>query len=118
MSINDNAFWQALDTLAADSEIIIDRPKGSAHPRYTDFIYPLDYGYLGGTTAMDGGGIDIWRGSDPAEKIDAVMCIIDLVKRDSEIKIFLGCTEAEKTLIYKFHNSTEFMKGVMIQRDA
>ncbi len=33
-------FWLALDRLVAASEIIIDRPKGSAHPRYPDFIYP------------------------------------------------------------------------------
>ena len=61
----DDSFWEALDTLAAESEIIIDRPKGSAHPRYPGFIYPLDYGYLKATTSMDGGGIDVWRGSDP-----------------------------------------------------
>ena len=39
-------FWDALDQLTADSEIVIDRPKGSAHPRFPNFIYPVDYGYL------------------------------------------------------------------------
>lgn len=45
-----------------------------------------------------------------------VICIVDLMKRDSEIKILIGCTETEKGHIYQIHNETEFMKGVMIQR--
>lgn len=43
--INDE-FWNAIDELVSNSEIVIDRPKGSVHPRYTDFIYKVDYGYL------------------------------------------------------------------------
>ena len=39
-------FWTAAETLVAQSRIVIDRPKGSAHPRYPDFLYPVDYGYL------------------------------------------------------------------------
>lgn len=29
---NNIEFWNALDNLVANSEIIIDRPKGTAHP--------------------------------------------------------------------------------------
>ena len=108
-------FWQTLSTLVSGSEIVIDRPKGSTHPRYSDFIYPLDYGYLKGTTAMDGGGIDVWRGSK-FTGVDAIMCIVDLVKRDSEIKVLIGCTEEEEMIIYRAHNRTDFMKGILIQR--
>jgi inorganic pyrophosphatase len=112
----DAAFWQALDLLISESKIVIDRPKGSPHPRYPDFVYPLDYGYVEGTAAMDGGGIDVWRGSDPRLSLDAVMCIVDLVKRDSEIKLLIGCTGEEKAIVYRTHNETEFMKGIMIAR--
>lgn len=111
-------FWSALDTLVAESEIIIDRPSGSAHPRHPSFIYPLDYGYLKNTTSMDGGGIDVWRGSDNSATADAIMCIIDLMKRDSEIKILIGCTEEEKILVYKTPNETKFMKGVLLRRES
>ncbi|WP_277409315.1 hypothetical protein [Lacrimispora xylanisolvens] len=52
-------FWTALDQLVSDSEIVIDRPKGSAHPKYPDFIYKVDYGYLNNTSSMDGQGIDV-----------------------------------------------------------
>lgn len=111
-------FWKALDELVAGSEIVIDRPKGGAHPRYPGFIYPLDYGYLKNTTSMDGGGIDVWRGSDNKREPDAIMCIIDLVKRDSEIKLLIGCTEEEKEQVYQMHNETDMMKGVLIRRGS
>ena len=114
--MNNTEFWAALDTLVAQSEIVIDRPKGSAHPRYSHFIYPVNYGYLKNTSSMDGGGIDVWVGTDPERKIDAIMCIVDLIKRDSEIKILIGCNEEEKALVYRTHNESEYMKGVLVRR--
>jgi inorganic pyrophosphatase len=108
-------FWNALDELVNSSEIVIDRPKGSAHPRFPNFIYPVDYGYLKNTASMDGAGIDVWVGSGE-RKIDAIMCIVDLMKKDSEIKILIGCTEEEKMEIYRMHNETQYMKGVLIRR--
>jgi len=111
---NNPAFWQALDKLVQESEIVIDRPKGSPHPRYPAFIYPLDYGELKGTTSMDGDGIDVWLGTNPAKEVDAIMCIVDLTQRDSEIKILIGCTEKE--IVYRVHNETEVMKGVLLRR--
>ncbi len=108
-------FWNALDELVNSSEIVIDRPKGSTHPRFPNFIYQVDYGYLKNTTSMDGAGIDVWVGSGD-RKIDAIMCIVDLMKKDSEIKILIGCTEEEKMKIYRTHNETQYMKGVLIRR--
>ena len=108
-------FWKALDELVSTSEIVINRPRGSAHPRFPDFIYKVDYGYLKDTASMDGAGIDVWVGSGE-KKVDAVMCIVDLMKRDSEIKILIGCTEAEKLEVYRTHNETQYMKGVLIRR--
>ena len=108
-------FWKALDELLSNSEIVIDRPRGSTHPRFPNFIYKVDYGYLKDTTSMDGAGIDVWVGSGD-KKIDAIMCIIDLMKRDSEIKILVGCSEEEKLEVYKTHNETQYMKGVLIRR--
>lgn len=108
-------FWNALDELVNSSEIVIDRPKGSAHPRFPGFIYRVDYGYLKDTSSMDGAGIDVWVGSGD-KKVDAVMCIVDLMKKDSEIKILIGCNEEEKTVVYQTHNETKYMKGIMIRR--
>ena len=44
------------------------------------------------------------------------MCMVDLLKKDSEIKILIGCTEEEKETVYQFHNESEFMKGILVRR--
>ena len=111
-----DSFWNAIDKIVSESKIIIDRPKGTAHPRFPDFVYRVDYGYLENTSSMDGGGIDVWVGTDERKQIDAIMCIVDLMKRDSEIKILIGCTEAEKDIVYQTHNETYYMKGILIRR--
>lgn len=113
--INNSEFWDALDELVANSEIVIDRPKGTAHPKYPGFIYQVDYGYLKDTSSMDGAGIDVWVGSK-GKIVDAIMCIVDLMKKDSEIKILIGCTAEEKAIIYETHNESRFMKGVLVRR--
>jgi inorganic pyrophosphatase len=98
----DQSFWNALDQLLAGSQVVIDRPKGSPHPRYPDLTYPLDYGYLAGTMSVDGGGIDVWVGSVADKETRAVICTVDLLKRDVEVKILLGCSEAEVEAILRF----------------
>ena len=63
MNDYNDAFWKALDELVSNSEIVIDRPRGSANPRFPNFIYKVDYGYLKNTASMDGAGIDLWVGT-------------------------------------------------------
>ena len=111
----DEDFWKALDNLIDNSEIVIDRPKGTLHQKYPDFIYQVDYGYLKGTSSMDGSGIDVWVGSG-GKRIVAIMCTVDLMKKDSEIKILIGCTEEEMMKVYQTHNETQYMKGILIRR--
>lgn len=62
-------FWKALEQLVSQSQIIIDRPKGTTHPQYPNLLYKVDYGYLANTSSMDGGGIDVWVGSDGLKKL-------------------------------------------------
>lgn len=112
----ETPFWSALDKLVSESKIIIDRPRDSRHPKYPDCVYPVDYGYLENTSSMDGGGIDVWRGTD-GDYIDAIICTVDLMKKDSEIKILIGCSEDEKRLILETHNNSEYMKGILIRRE-
>ncbi len=111
----NNEFWAALDELIRSSEIVIDRPKGTAHPKYPGLIYPVDYGYLKNTSSMDGDEIDVYAGTGK-KALDALICTIDLLKRDSEIKLLFGCTEAEKEILLEVHNQTRYMKGILIRR--
>lgn len=98
-------FWSILDDLVRDHEIIVDRPRRSAHPRQPDMIYPLDYGYLAGTTAGDGDGIDVWLGSLPGREVSGIACTADAYKRDAEIKLLLGCTAEEMAAVQSFLKS-------------
>jgi inorganic pyrophosphatase len=114
--MTDTLYWQRLDRLVEQCRLVIDRPAGSAHPRYPDFIYPFDYGYLEGTLAMDQGGIDVWRGSLSEQKVTGIICTVDLTKKDAEIKILLGCSGAEAREILAAHNS-EQQAGLLILRE-
>ena len=110
-------FWTKLDGILIKSEKIIDRPKGSAHPKYPALIYPLDYGFLENTKSSDGNEIDIWIGSLEEKYLDAILCTVDILKNDTEIKLLLGCTIDEKNEILEFHNNSEYMSAILIERN-
>jgi len=97
----DTAFWNALDALVNESEVVIDRPKGSHHPKFPEIVYPVDYGYLENTTSMDGGVIDTCVALTHRVKL-MLLCVLSTCGKRSEIKILIGCTDDEKELILKF----------------
>ena len=109
-------FWTHLDRLVTTSKIVIDRPAGSRHPRFPEIVYPLDYGYLAGTSGGDGNEIDVWRGSLSDGRLDAVICTVGLQKRDAEIKLLLGCTQAEEDTILGFDSEGD-MAATLIRRE-
>jgi inorganic pyrophosphatase len=115
MSKMKTLFWSRLDELIKSSEVIIDRPKGTPHPRYPDLIFPLDYGYLKGTTGGDGDGIDVWRGTAGHRKLTAIGCTVDMKKKDAEIKLIIGCTDEEIAIIEKCHNGLH-QSAIIIRR--
>lgn len=91
----DQDFWGYLKHLIKENGFEIDRPKGSAHPRFPDRIYPIDYGFIPGTTSSDGQGIDLFHGTAGNQQIDGILCTLDGMKKDSEIKVLYECTEEE-----------------------
>ena len=113
----NNDFWEMLDKMFAKYDIEIDRPKGSVHPKYSDYIYPIDYGFLKGTVSSDGAGIDVWVGGSDKKRVNAIISSVDFIKGDSEIKILYACTEDEIELIYRDHNRSDGMKGILTIRD-
>jgi inorganic pyrophosphatase len=112
----NNTFWESLDQLVNESEIIIDRPKGTRHPRYPDLVYPVDYGYIKNTKSTDNSEIDIYTGTSDIKCVTGIACIVDLNKRDSEIKVLFSCTNEEMEIIYKLCNE-KMMSGVLIKRE-
>jgi F420 biosynthesis protein FbiB-like protein len=109
--------WDYFDRLLADCELVIDRPKGSAHPRYPQFLYPLDYGYLAGTRGGDGDGIDVWLGSRGKRTLEGLLLTVDLVERDTEVKLLVACTDAEMQIARDVSNE-ESMRALLLPRSA
>ncbi len=110
-------FWEYLQGLVDSSRIILDRPKGMLHPRYPEQAYPVSYGYLEGTTAIDAGGVDIWVGSLNEKKVVGALCTVDLLKRDTELKIVYDCTIDEIKAILDFVNG-EKMQAKYVDRET
>jgi inorganic pyrophosphatase len=115
--IGFNMYWKKLNTLVKTHRIIVDRQKGTRHPKYKDLIYTLDYGYLENTSSMDNNGIDIIIGSKQSNTIEGIICTIDQIKNDSEIKIIFNCTEDEIENAINFFN-TDFMGCFFIRNET
>ena len=109
-------FWEALDALVGKYALVIDRPKGSPHPRFPESIYPLDYGYLDGTGGGDGSGIDVWRGSVHETTVVGAIFTVDPLKAETETKILVGCTEEEIETVLRYHN-TYSQSGILVKRE-
>lgn len=108
-------FWASVDRLATECELVLDRPRGSVHPRFPELRYPLDYGFLRNTRSSDGRELDVWAGSLPDRRCVGLICTVDLLKRDSEVKLLLGCTPEEMSLAMKMHNGGP-MRGLLMTR--
>jgi len=117
MEFQNNAlFWQKLDSLFFSSELVIDRPKNSVHPKYANLIYPLDYGYLKDTDRKTKGGIDVFVGSKKAKTIEHIVVAVDILNKDIEIKILWGCSEEEIKKVLLFLNQTDYQKTIIIRK--
>ncbi len=108
-------FWNMLEKLIQENGITIDRPKNSVHPRFPDFVYLLDYGYINGTSSQDGSGIDVFRGNDPEVGIVGIICTVDSLKKDSEIKVLYNCSEKNIRTALKMMNHNP-MCGILVRR--
>lgn len=110
-------FWEKLEEMVAAHSIVIDRPAGTKHPKYPDMVYPVDYGYLDETVTADSGGIDVFVGTSGEARIDGIVCTVDMLKKDAEIKILFGCTEADMDQIIDLLNSGP-MGAMLVKREG
>ena len=115
---NNAVFWQKLDTLYLSSKLVVDRPRNTCHYKYSNLIYPVDYGYLCDTTGSDQAPIDVFKGSEKSNLVQSVVVSADILKKDCEVKLLIGCSEEEELEILEFLNQTEFQKAVLIRRGS
>lgn len=113
---NNAYFWQKMDTLLLSSTCKIDHEKGTSHPVYANLIYPVDYGYLQDTIGTDTQPIHVFRGKKAAMNVGAIVVSADILKKDCEVKLLVGCDEEEMLAILEFLNQTQFQKTILVQR--
>lgn len=117
MELENNVFfWQKLDTLILSSELVIERKKNTAHPNYPNLIYPVDYGYFTDTVSTDSEEVDMFFGTNGTQRVQAVVVCVDILKKDVEIKVLMGCTDEEELAILRFLNQTDFQKAIIVRR--
>lgn len=117
MEFQNNAyFWQKIDTLVYSSDLVIERPKGSTHPLYQNIVYPVDYGNLRGAKAGDKEFVDVFVGSQPEKNVTSILVCADILKKDLEVKLVIGCTDEEENNILQMLNQTDYQKCVIMHR--
>lgn len=53
--MENELYWNRLKLLLGETVTVkVDRPLGSAHPKYPEMVYPLNYGYIESMRAPDG----------------------------------------------------------------
>ena len=73
-------------------DVVIDRPMGSTHPRHSDLVYPINYGYIPGTMAPDDHPIDAYvLGCDyPIRRCRARVIAVIRRRDDAEDKLVVA----------------------------
>lgn len=75
--------------LGREVYIVIDRPLGSVHPKHSDIVYPVNYGYIPDTVSGDGEEIDVYLLGVSVPVRDFSCKIIAVIERsdDNENKL-------------------------------
>lgn len=77
-------------------KVYVDRPKGSVHPKYSDIIYPINYGYIKEIKAADNEYQDVYVLGEN-KSINYCNCkIFAVVERENDIEDKLIATTNDK----------------------
>jgi inorganic pyrophosphatase len=96
--------------------VTLDRPAHSAHPEYPSVIYPLDYGFIPGTTGPDGEPVDVFVGSGTQGLVGALLTT-DHRRPGRDLKLLLDCTPPEIYTAHGFINyDRTLLEGVLALR--
>lgn len=116
-AVENNAFfWQKIDTLYLSSKLEKIREKGEKHPEYGNLVYPVEYGRLKDTHTPDNEGIMVFKGSEKSNSVVAIIIAADILKKDLEAKLLVGCSQEEEDHILRFLNQTDYQKTILVRR--
>ena len=113
---NNAWFCQKFDSLCLSSGFCLTRKKGDVHPVFANLIYPTDYGYVKDTNSVSGNGVSVYAGSLSRNTITALVVAEDILAKELDVKILIGCTNEEVEDVLRFLNQTDYQKTVLIRR--
>lgn len=111
---NNAYFWQKVDTLLLSSSINVKCKKGTSHIKYPTMNYPLDFGYIGEDKNSDG-SISFYLGSK-SDECDTMIVAVDILSKEIDVKLLIGCSEQEEDEVIRFLNHTDFQKTIIVRR--
>ena len=88
----------------------IDRPIGSVHPKHSDMVYPINYGYIPGVIGGDGEELDVYilGVNKPLEEFTGK--IIGIIHRENDVEDKL--VAAPEGMVF---NQSEIVEAVHFQ---
>ncbi|MBR2067492.1 MAG: Inorganic pyrophosphatase [Solobacterium sp.] len=113
---NNAYFWQKVDTLFLSSGFTISRKKGEIHPVFSNLVYPVDYGHITDTKSISGEGVSLYLGSMSRYTITALVVAADILAKELDVKVLVGCNEEEVNDVLRFLNQTDYQKTILIRR--
>lgn len=89
-------------------DVIIDRPLGSAHPKFKDCIYPVNYGYVPNVFSGDNEELDVYvlRVDKPLKKFCGK--VVAIIKRKNDVE--------EKLVVMPQDNCNNVTKEEIIEK--
>lgn len=112
---NNAYFWQKVDTLLLSSSIQVKCKKGTNHMKYPTMVYPLDFGFIMESEHKDVGAISFYKG-EHGEACDVLIVAVDILSKEIDVKLLLGCDETEEEDVLRFLNHTDFQKTIIVRR--
>ncbi|MCS7248346.1 MAG: nitroreductase family protein [Anaerolineales bacterium] len=98
------AFWEALDRLLEEGEVVIDRPRESLHGCFPQVRYPLDCGYLASPQSEAGEEMEVWMGSEPVRQASALFLAVDEHNLELQRSLGIGLSASEIESVVAFYS--------------
>lgn len=95
--------------------VVVDRPLGSAHPRDSRLIYPVNYGELPNTISSDGKPIDAYLLGWTAALAEAKGVVIAVLLRADDLEDKLVVAREGTRWAYRAISDEEIMGAVHFQ---
>ena len=76
------------DVIGNKVRVTVDRPLGSLHPKYSDMLYEVNYGFVEGVVGGDGEWQDayILGVDEPVSEFVGTVCAVIRRRNDCEVK--------------------------------